>query len=147
MGLIVVPPWASRSGSVGVKIRRARALVKVPSLLVTQDGPHAGRTVVAATVLNLPLGSLYAFSVFLKPLEALLGVGRGDLALVFSLAALGFGAGTNLMPRVFGITSTARLVLACSLASAAGITIAATASGLPQLAIGYGVLFGGGGGG
>ena len=73
-----------------------------------EGGPHAGRAVVAATVLNLPLGSLYAFSVFLKPLEALLGLSRGDLALVFSLAALGFGAGTNLMPRAFGIGSTAR---------------------------------------
>jgi MFS transporter, OFA family, oxalate/formate antiporter len=114
---------------------------------VTDDRPHAGRAVVAATVLNLPLGSLYAFSVFLKPLEALLGVSRGDLALVFSLAALGFGAGTNLMPRAFGITSTARLVLACSLASAVGITMAATAGGLVQLAIGYGILFGAGGGG
>ena len=114
---------------------------------MTQVQPHAGRAVVAATVLNLPLGSLYAFSVFLKPLEALLGVSRGDLALVFSLAALGFGAGTNLMPRAFGIVSTARLVLACALASAVGITMAATASGLTQLAIGYGVFFGGGGGG
>ena len=110
-------------------------------------GPHAGRSVVAATVLNLPLGSLYAFSVFLKPLEALLGLGRGDLALVFSLAALGFGAGTNLMPRAFGVASTASLVLACGLASALGIAVAATAGGLVQLAVGYGVLFGAGGGG
>jgi len=110
-------------------------------------GPHAGRAVVAATVLNLPLGSLYAFSVFLKPLEALLGLGRGDLALVFSLAALGFGAGTNLMPRAFGVASTTSLVLACGLASALGIAVAATAGGLVQLAVGYGVLFGAGGGG
>ena len=101
---------------------------------------------VAATVLNLPLGSLYAFSVFLKPLETLLGLGRGDLALVFSLAALGFGAGTNLMPRAFGISSTARLVLACGLVSALGIAVAATAGGLVQLAVGYGVFFGAGGG-
>ena len=111
-----------------------------------EGGPHAGRAVVAATVLNLPLGSLYAFSVFLKPLETLLGLSRGDLALVFSLAALGFGAGTNLMPRAFGIGSTARLVLACGLASALGIAVAATAGGLVQLAVGYGVLFGAGGG-
>ena len=34
--------------------------------------------IASATVLNLPLGSLYAFSVFLKPLEASLGVSRAE---------------------------------------------------------------------
>jgi OFA family oxalate/formate antiporter-like MFS transporter len=97
-------------------------------------------------VLNLPLGSLYAFSVFLKPLESLLGLGRADLAVVFSVAAVGFGAGSNLMPRMFGLASTPILVAACSLTSALGIAVAATTSGLVQLAIGYGLLFGAGGG-
>ena len=45
-----------------------------------QARPSAWRAVAAATALNAPLGSLYAFSVFLKPLEALLGVSRADLA-------------------------------------------------------------------
>src|SRR5262245_33353934 len=36
--------------------------------------PSAWRAVAAATTHNAPLGSLYAFSVFLKPLEALLGL-------------------------------------------------------------------------
>ncbi|MBI2200214.1 MAG: hypothetical protein HYU42_16705, partial [Candidatus Rokubacteria bacterium] len=40
------------------------------------------RAVAAATALNTPLGSLYAFSVFLTPLETLLGLSRADLALV-----------------------------------------------------------------
>ena len=108
--------------------------------------PSAWRAVAAATALNAPLGSLYAFSVFLKPLEALLGLSRADLALVFALASAGFGAGMNLAPHVFGLASPARLVLACVAASALGIVIAATAGGLLQLAIGYGVLFGLGGG-
>ena len=43
------------------------------------------RAVVAATALNLPFGSLYAFSVFLAPLETLLGLSRADLALVFDI--------------------------------------------------------------
>ena len=46
----------------------------------------AGHAIAAATVLNLPLGSLYAYSVFLKPLETLLGLTRADLALVFAVA-------------------------------------------------------------
>jgi OFA family oxalate/formate antiporter-like MFS transporter len=104
------------------------------------------RAVAAATALNAPLGSLYAFSVFLKPLETLLGLSRADLAFVFALAAAGFGAGMNLAPHVYGVASTAVLVLACAAASSLGIALAATAGGLIQLAIGYGVFFGAGGG-
>jgi MFS family permease len=84
--------------------------------------------------------------VFLKPLESLLGLSRADLALVFAVAAAGFGAGMNLAPHVFGLASTPVLVLTCAAASTVGIGLAATAGGLAQLAIGYGVLFGGGGG-
>ena len=108
--------------------------------------PSAWRTVAAATALNAPLGSLYAFSVFLKPLEALLGLSRADLAFVFGLASVGFGAGMNLAPALYGRTSTPLLVLACAAASTLGIAISAAAGGLLQLAIGYGVLFGAGGG-
>jgi MFS transporter, OFA family, oxalate/formate antiporter len=108
--------------------------------------PSAWRAIAAATVLNAPLGSLYAFSVLLKPLESLLDLGRGDLALVFAVASAGFGAGMNLAPAVYGLASTPRVVLACAATSSAGIALAATAGGLAQLALGYGVLFGAGGG-
>ena len=108
--------------------------------------PSPWRAVVAATVLNAPLGSLYAFSVFLRPLETLLGLSRADLALVFALASGGFGAGMILAPHFFGLAATSTLVLACATASALGIAVAATAGGLLQLAVGYGVLFGAGGG-
>ncbi len=111
-----------------------------------QTRPSAWRAVAAATALNAPLGSLYAFSVFLKPLEALLGLSRADLALVFAVASAGFGIGMNLAPRVFGVASPATLVLACAGASALGSAIAATATGLVQLALGYGMFFGLGGG-
>ena len=111
-----------------------------------QARPSAWRAVAAATALNAPLGSLYAFSVFLKPLEALLGVSRADLALVFGLASAGFGIGMMLAPALFGLGSPALLVLGCAAVSALGIGIAATAGGLVQLAVGYGILFGLGGG-
>src|SRR2546425_10673949 len=51
-----------------------------------------------------------------------------------------------LAPHFFGLASTTALVLACAAASALGIAVAATAGGLVQLAVGYGVLFGAGGG-
>ena len=112
----------------------------------TDDRPSPWRAIAAATALNAPLGSLYAFSVFLRPLETLLGLTRADLALVFAIAAAAFGVGMNLAPVLYRVASTPLLVLVCAAASTLGIALAATAGGLVQLAIGYGVLFGVGGG-
>lgn len=108
--------------------------------------PSPWLAIAAGTVLNAPLGSLYAFSVFLKPLETLLGLSRADLAFVFGLASAGFAAGMNLAPYVYGLAPAPVLVLGCAAASTLGIALAATAGGLAQLAIGYGVFFGAGGG-
>jgi MFS transporter, OFA family, oxalate/formate antiporter len=52
----------------------------------------------------------------------------------------------NLAPYVFGVAPTWVLMLACALTGSAGIGLAATAGGLGQLAVGYGVFFGVGGG-
>ena len=104
------------------------------------------RVLAASTALNAPIGSLYAFSVFLQPLEALLGLTRADLAFVFALAAASFGAGMMVAPSLYPIAATPLLVTACALANALGLALAATAGGLTQLAVGYGVLFGLGGG-
>ena len=104
------------------------------------------RVLAASTALNAPIGSLYAFSVFLQPLEALLGLTRADLAFVFALAAAAFGVGMMVAPSLYRVASTPLLVTACAVANAVGLTLAATAGGLTQLAIGYGVLFGLGGG-
>ena len=112
----------------------------------TDGRPSPWRAIAAATALNAPLGSLYAFSVFLRPLETLLGLTRADLALVFAIAAAAFGVGMNLAPVLYRVASTPLLVLVCAAASTLGIALAATAGGLVQLAIGYGVLFGVGGG-
>jgi MFS transporter, OFA family, oxalate/formate antiporter len=108
--------------------------------------PSAWHAVAAATVLNAPLGSLYAFSVFLKPLEALLGLSRAELSLVFALSSAGFALGMLLAPYAFALASASRLVLACALFAATGITLAATAGGLLQLIVGYSIFFGLGGG-
>ena len=111
------------------------------------DGrPGPWRVLAASTALNAPIGSLYAFSVFLQPLEALLGLTRADLALVFAVAAAGFGVGMMMAPGLYGVASTPVLVTACAVVNALGLALAATAGGLTQLAVGYGVLFGIGGG-
>ncbi|HTI55717.1 MAG TPA: MFS transporter [Verrucomicrobiae bacterium] len=112
----------------------------------TEGRRRPWRVLAAATALNLPVGALYAFSVFLQPLEDLLGLHRADLALVFAVAAASFGAGMILAPALYRIAPTPWLVLACAGVSAAGIALAATADGLLQLVAGYGVGFGLGGG-
>ncbi len=100
----------------------------------------------AATLLNLPLGSVYAFSVFLRPIELELGIARSALSFVFGLATVGFTAGSVGAAWLYRLAPAPVLILASALAAAGGIALAATAQGMAQLLIGYGVAFGTGGG-
>ena len=104
--------------------------------------PRAAAALAAATVLNLPFGTLYAFSVFLKPMEALFGVGRAEMTVVFGLATVTLTAGMNLAPRLYRAIAPAILAAACGVCSAAGLFVAAAATAFGELALGYGVLFG-----
>ena len=61
-----------------------------------------GAALGAATIISLPLGSIYAFSVLLVPLEQLLQANRSELASVFGISAVFFTIGANLVPRLFG---------------------------------------------
>ena len=107
---------------------------------------RAWAAVAAVTVLNLPLGSIYAFSVFLKPIEAELGLARSALSLVFGLATVAFTLGMLIAPYAYGLTSAAGLIAICMASATIGIVFAASAEGLAQLLLGYSVLFGLGGG-
>lgn len=100
----------------------------------------------AATLMNLPLGSVYSFSVLLRPIEQELAVPRSALSLVFGLATVGFTVGSVSAAFLYRLAPAPILVLASALVAASGIAIAATASGLWQLLLGYGVVFGTGGG-
>ena len=100
----------------------------------------------AAGILILPLGSIYAFSVFLKPLEQLLGATRSELATVFGMAAICYTIGMNAAPRLFRRLGLTSVILLSAIISTAGIALAAVARNFPELAVGYGVLFGLGGG-
>lgn len=103
-------------------------------------------SLLAATLVGLPIGSMYAFSVFLKPLETLLAVSRSELSIVFGLSAVCYTIGAIITPSLFGRLGPGLLVVAASLISAAGMVLAARATGVLELALGYGVLFGIGGG-
>lgn len=105
-----------------------------------------GLALAAVVLVNLPLGTVYAFSVFLRPLEAALGLTRAELSFVFGVAIVGFTVGMNLGPLLYRAASAALLTGVSSAVAGLGIALAATAGGIVQLALGYGVLFGIGGG-
>ncbi len=98
--------------------------------------------IAAATVLNLPLGSIYAFSVFLDPIEAELSLHRSDMSLVFAIASVGFTVGMLLVPVAFGRWSATALVGVSGAVGVIGVALAAAANGLSLLLLGYSVLFG-----
>jgi MFS family permease len=100
----------------------------------------------AATVVNLPFGTVYAFSVFLKPMEALLGIGRAEMAIVFSMASIFLTIGMLIGPALYRRFAPVPLLLVCGVLSASGLLICAAAQGIEHLLLGYGVLFGLGGG-
>ena len=100
----------------------------------------------AATVMSLPLGSVYAFSVLLAPLEHVLHASRSELASVFGISAVCFTVGANLAPPLFGRVRAPLLVALTAALSGAGVILAAVAPSLNWLILGYGLLFATGGG-
>ena len=107
---------------------------------------RSAAALVAATVINLPFGTLYAFSVFLKPMEALLAATRAEMSFVFGLATVTLTLGMNFAPQLYRRLAPAPLAVACGILSAAGLWLAASASSFAQFALGYGLLFGPGAG-
>jgi len=98
--------------------------------------------IAAVTALTLPLGSIYAFSVFLKPIESELGIARSALSFVFGVATVGFTIGMNLAPMIYRLASPGVLILINAVIAAAGIAMASQASSLTMLLIGYSIVFG-----
>ena len=96
----------------------------------------------AATALNLPFGTIYAFSVFLKPMEAMLGIGRAEMVSVFALASVSLTVGMVLGPRLYHRVAPAWLLVLSGVGSAFGLLLTAVASTLAAFVIGYGLLFG-----
>lgn len=107
---------------------------------------RSATALLAATIVDLPFGTIYAFSVFLKPMEALLGATRAEMTFVFGLATVTLTAGMNFAPRLYHRFAPAPLAIVCGLASAAGLWLAASATSFTAFLLGYGVLFGPGAG-
>ena len=116
------------------------------STMETSVRARPGAALAAATVMGLPLGSIYAFSVLIAPLEEVLGAKRSELASVFGISAVFFTVGANLAPRLFGRVRAPILVALTGILSAAGVALAAVAPSLGWLILGYGLVFATGGG-
>lgn len=101
---------------------------------------------VAATIMTLPLGSIYAFSVLVAPLEELHQASRSELASVFGISVVFFTIGANFAPPLFRWLRAPLLVALTGALSTAGVAVAAVAPSLGWLILGYGVLFASGGG-
>jgi OFA family oxalate/formate antiporter-like MFS transporter len=107
---------------------------------------QAAAAIGAATALNLPFGTIYAFSVFLRPMEALLGIGRTQMSIVFGLATITLTLAMNLAPWLYRRMAPWNAVLITGSISALGLWLAAAATSYVELVIGYGLMFGIGGG-
>ena len=92
------------------------------------------------------LGSLYAWSVFLDPLEAELGLPRAKISGIFSIAIFCFTVGMISAPFANKRMPTAFLPMVATIFCVIGLSIAAMADNVPLLTFGYGVLFGYGSG-
>ena len=92
------------------------------------------------------LGSLYAWSVFLKPLEMELAASRSEISIVFSVAILSFTIGAVTAPLANSRIPTASLPLIAMAFSTGGLALSCFAGSTPLLIFGYGMLFGYGSG-
>ncbi|MBV8193591.1 MAG: MFS transporter [Alphaproteobacteria bacterium] len=147
-GTLVLPApiekLRARLDRVGTAAEACAMSVAAPALPDRTERPWTA--LLAATLLSLPLGSVYSFSVLLRPIEQELAVPRSALSLVFGLATVGFTVGSVSAAFLYRVASAPVLVLASALASSGGIALAAQATGLAELLVGYGIVFGTGGG-
>lgn len=104
---------------------------------------------VAILMFSASLGSMHGFSVLVVPIEAELGVGRGQVSLVYALALVALTTAVRMIgdvPR--SIRTAPGVAIAVGLIGGAGLLMAglsatATVGSYFGVLIGYGVVFGG----
>lgn len=135
------------SGARALKRRPMTDTPKATAIDTPEDTPaEAGSrrllALIAAIMLNMVFGSLYAWSVFIAGLEQDLGILRTDVSIVFALAIVSFTFGNFIIPFAFGRMATALLPLFGLLSGAGGLALAAMGDGYIAVITGYGLLFG-----
>lgn len=98
----------------------------------------------AAVVVMASVGTLYAWSIFVVPIELEFGQSRAATSLVFSVATAAFTIGMLVVPRsaaLRGRSPPAIALLSCLMA-ALGLALSAAAESIWLIVLGFGVLFG-----
>jgi len=116
-----------------------------------KDGTHAlmrkpaenrGFMMAVALLISLIMGMLYAFSIFIIPLENTFGWARHQTAMTFSLVMVFFSLGMLTSGNVMARTSPGKTVSAGGLLAAAGFILSSYTPNVYVLYLGYGVMGG-----
>ena len=92
-------------------------------------------------LLNFSLGSFYAWSVFVEPLQEALQVSRSQVSSVFSIATICFTLAMLFGSPVYRNVRASTIASGALLVAAVGLAIAARSMTLPMVIVGYGVIF------
>lgn len=99
-------------------------------------------TLAASMLVTFVLGSVHAFSVFIVPLELLLGLARSEISLIYSLALVAITLAVTIGYRIYGLLPAWWLVFITCLVAAAGLLLASAANSWWMLVAGYSLAFG-----
>ena len=97
---------------------------------------------VAGVLINLSIGILYAWSVFVAPLEAELGADRATVSGAQSLCLFTATIGCFVMYRLLHWFTLPQLTLVTGAVTAAGLALVGFGQSVAGLYVGYGVLYG-----
>ncbi len=103
---------------------------------------RAALATTAALLLMFAIGSLYAWSVFVLPLERDLGLSRSAISSIFSLAIVCFTLFMLIGPQLYRYGGAPTIALLTGFAAAAGLALAGWDLSFSGVALGYGGLFG-----
>jgi MFS family permease len=93
-------------------------------------------------LINFALGTLYAWSVFVEPLQIALNANRSQVSVVFSVATISFTLAMLFGSPVIRHIRANIVAMGSLLLGAIGLAIAAFGMSLPLIILGYGVFFG-----
>lgn len=101
-----------------------------------------GLALAASLSISCVLGSIHAFSIFLRPLESAFGASRSAVSLTYSLALIALTLGVLLGHRLYRALPAGWTVLLIGALAAAGTAVGAAADSLAVLWLGYSLVFG-----
>ena len=100
------------------------------------------RVIATAALVMLAIGTLYAWSIFLDPLQKALDAPKASVSSVFALATISFAISMVLASHLLARVRASHLAAGACLTAAAGLATAGLGESLVSVQLGYGLLFG-----